>query len=262
MDSSITDYGFDIRPSAKPLGFAYGPGVFGPEVECRTLDAIRPSLRQPDCDGPNPVYAIAMDVGEMSHRVPLIEQHLLFGCVAYAAGRLGDEPIRSQGHVHAASPRNGWSTPEVYEVWQGEAVVLMQESDGDDPGQCFAVHGKPGEVIVVPPGWAHATISANPSQPLVFGAWCDRAYGFVYDGVRAHGGLAYFPLLFGDQLEWEVNTRYPAAPRLTIKSPRVYDELGITPGVPIYRQWADDPRRFDWVPNPQRVATAWCSFLP
>ena len=33
--------GFDIRPTENPMGFAYGPGVFGPEVENRSLDAIR-----------------------------------------------------------------------------------------------------------------------------------------------------------------------------------------------------------------------------
>lgn len=27
--------GFDIRPTEQPMGFAYGPGVFGPEVELR-----------------------------------------------------------------------------------------------------------------------------------------------------------------------------------------------------------------------------------
>ena len=32
--------------------------------------------------------------------------------------------------------------------------------------------------VIVPPGWVHATISADPKQPLTFGAWCDRDYGF------------------------------------------------------------------------------------
>src|SRR2546430_17465796 len=32
---------------------------------------------------------------------------------------------------------------------------------------------------------------------LIFGAWCDRQYGFDYAQVRAHGGLAWVPLMPG-----------------------------------------------------------------
>lgn len=184
------DPGFDIQPTAD-LGFRYGPGVFGPGVERRTLDAIRPSLRDPAANGPPVVYGIAMDVGRIEDRAELAARMLLFGAVTYAAGRIGEEPVRSQGHVHKVSEHSGWSPLEVYEIWTGRAVVYMQEFAADNPGRCFAVAGGPGAVIVVPPGWAHATISADPTQPLTFGAWCDREYGFEYNEVRARHGLAW-----------------------------------------------------------------------
>ena len=47
----------------RPDGLRVRAGVFGPEAERRRLDAIRQSLRDPGCEGPDPVYAIAMDVG-------------------------------------------------------------------------------------------------------------------------------------------------------------------------------------------------------
>ena len=82
--------GFDILPTTQPMGFAYGPDVFGPIVENRSLDSIRKSLRDPNCSGPDPVYSIAMDVGKSEH-LPLLQQlHLLYGAVTYAAGRLGE----------------------------------------------------------------------------------------------------------------------------------------------------------------------------
>lgn len=256
------DPGFPITATTDPLGWRYGAGVFGPAPELRRLDAIRPSLRDPDCAGPDPVYAIVMDVGREEHRGDLQKRHLLFGAVAYAAGRLGGEPVRSQGHVHCKSPRNGWSTPELYEIWRGRACILMQESDGDDPARCFAITAGPGEVVVVPPGWAHATISADPAQPLVFGAWCDRAYGFVYDGVRAHGGLAHFPLLTADgALEWTANPSYKPR-KLVCRGARAYLELDIEAGIPIYKQYEREPGRFDWVPNPELKAGEWSGFEP
>lgn len=255
------DPGFAIAATDKPLGFSYGPSVFGPSVELRSLDAIRKSLRDPRCAGPDPVYAIAMDVGKERHRAALNASHLLFGAVTYAAGTLGEEPIRSQGHIHARSPHSGWSTPEVYEIWRGTAIVYMQESASDDPGRCFAVKAGPGEVVVVPPAWAHATISADPKQPLTFGAWCDREYAFEYDEVRRHNGLAWFPLVRGDRIVWEANTAYHPS-TLVQKRPASYAALGIEAGTPIYTQFERDPDRFLFVPEPARAVAVWHGFVP
>jgi len=254
--------GFDIQAAADPLGFSYGPGVFGPPCEVRTLDAIRPSLRDPNCSGPDPVYAIAMDVGTLAQKGDLIARNLLFGAVTYAAGRLGSEPVRSQGHIHAMSPSCGRSTAEIYEIWGGKAVILMQETAKDDPGRCFAVAAGIGEVVVVPPGWAHATISADPDLPLTFGAWCVRDFGFDYREVRDHGGLAWFPHLSGDTLEWERNPAYKTGRELVVKSPGCYKALGLLPGVPIWQQYLENPESVMWVPRPERADKVWGGFLP
>lgn len=87
--------GFDIEPTTNPMGFVYGPDVFGPPVENRLLKDIRKSLSDPDCDGPEVVYAIAMDVGKKIHEPLLKEMHLLYGVVTYAAGKLGRELMNS-----------------------------------------------------------------------------------------------------------------------------------------------------------------------
>lgn len=147
----MTDPGFDITPTRSPLGFTYGDDVFGPEVENRRLDDIRTSLRDPSCSGPDIVYAIAMDVGRKADKQKLIDRDLLFGVVAYAAGRLGNEPVRSQGHVHKKVRGQQQAPPEVYEIWSGRAIILMQETANDDPGRCYAVEAGPGEVVIVPP---------------------------------------------------------------------------------------------------------------
>ena len=77
---------------------------------------------------------------------------LLFGAVVYAGGRLGDEPVRSQGHIHKVAPHCGWSTPEIFEIWSGTAIVYAQERAEDDPGRCIAVTAKAGDQVVVGPG--------------------------------------------------------------------------------------------------------------
>lgn len=241
--------------------FVYDKGVFGPEPELRHLDSIRRSLRDPNCKGPDPVYSIVMDVGREEHRAELYRRMLLFGVVAYASGRLGDEPVRSQGHVHAVAPHCGWSTPEIFEIWEGRAIVYAQEFAQDNPGRCFAISAGPGEKIVVPPKWAHYVVNADPSTSLIFGAWCDRQYGFVYDEVRARGGLAWFPVLNPDSsVRWEANARYCPS-KLSVRGARSYPELNLAAPLPIYEQFARDPESVQWVSEPARVEHLWSDFV-
>lgn len=256
--------GFDIKPTMNPMGFKYGKGVFGPEVENRTLDAIRKSLLDPNCKGPEIVYSIAMDVGNEKDRETMEKLHLLYGAVTYASGRLGNEPVRSQGHIHALSSFSNQSTPEVYEIWSGEAIIYMQEYAEDNPGRCFAVLAKEGDVVVVPPYWAHATINAglDPNVPMSFGAWCVRDYGFDYVGVRSHGGIAWFPTYNDkDELTWIKNPKYSDC-KLICKTPDLHPELGIVKGEPIYKTFEKNPETFLYVVDPSLKADAWKNYIP
>lgn len=261
-EKTIFNPGFSISPTEKPMGFLYGKDVFGPKVENRYLADIRNSLMEPECEGPDVVYAIAMDVGKKKHKALLKKKHLLYGVVTYAAGKLGREPVRSQGHIHKISEYSGWSTPEIYEIWSGEAVIYMQEYAEDNPGRCFAVYAKPGDVIIVPPYWVHATISANPEIPLTFGAWCDRDYGFYYDKVRAHKGIAWYPVFNEEnKIIWLPNTNYKMS-ELISKQPESYEEFGIRKDQSIYKLFEEDPDIFLYVPRPQLKEKLWKEFTP
>jgi len=258
----IFDPGLAVRWCDGTMAFEYGHGAFGPKPEYRRLDAIRASLRDPDCQGPDPVYSIVMDVGRQEHFAELQRRMLLFGVVAYSGGRLGHEPVRSQGHVHAVSLHSGWSAPELIEIWEGCAIVYAQQHAADDPGHCVAVEAGPGDKVVVPPGWAHCVVNADLNSRMIFVACCDRQYGFVYDGVRAHGGLAWFPLLDDrNEISWQPNTRYVATP-LIRRQARPYIELDLLGSLPIYEQFARNPDSLQWVSDPARFASLWPSFEP
>lgn len=255
------DPGLSVRLRPSELAFDYGHGLIGPPSEMRRLESIRASLRDPQCDGPDPVYGIAMDVCRHADLADLQQRSLLFGIVAYAAGRLGEEPVRSQGHIHAPAPHSGWSTPELFEIWEGHAIIYAQEFAEDEPGRCIAVQAGPGDQVVVPPGWAHCVINANEHARMVFGALCERQYGFLYDKVRAHGGLAWFPILRSGSIAWEPNPRYRKS-SLQERQPRGYPELGLDSGIPIYRQYQSNRDALQWISEPARAAFLWPAFEP
>ena len=256
------DPGLGVVPVIEPLGFHYSPGAFGPTPELRALSAIRPSLQDPSCSGPDPVYAIVMDIGCGDVRVALERKMLLFGAVVYAAGTLGREPVRSQGHVHHVSLHSGWSPPEVYEIWRGAAYVYMQEHVADDPGRCYAILANPGDIVVVPPAWAHAAISANPAEAMALGALCDREYSFDYDAIRQRRGLAWYPVVAAHgNIDWIPNPRYGPSD-LKVRPPRDYPDLGFIRGKSLYEQALQDLDRFSWVSKPNLVNHVWTHFEP
>ncbi|MCF0110652.1 MAG: glucose-6-phosphate isomerase [Erysipelotrichaceae bacterium] len=253
--------GLDITPVSEPLGYTYGPGVFGPKVEVRHLSDIRKSLMDPQCEGPEDLYAIAMDVGMESELPAMLERNLLFATCNYNYGTMGKEPVRSQGHVHAISASCNDSTCELYEIWEGTAIIYMQESVKDDPVRCYAVTAHAGDVVIVPPGWGHQTVNADITHPMVFGAWCVRDYGFDYVDVRAHGGLAYFPMVEGNTVTWVHNPNYKKC-ELIEKAPRKYTEFHLDYTKPLYEQFKDDPDRMLFVSKPETAADKWVNFEP
>lgn len=254
--------GFNIGTDYDLFEFTYGEGVFGPKAEKRKLDHIRKCLKNPNCEGPKEVYSIVMDVGKEKDREKLLKRNLLYGAVIYTKGKLGDELVKSQGHTHAISKSCKSSTAEVYEIWSGRAAIYMQESTMDDPKRCFAVYANPGDVVVVPPNWAHCTVNINPEEMLVFGAWCVRDYGFCYEEIRKHNGLAWFPTVKEDgEIKWIHNDKYEKSD-IVIKNPRNYKEFEIEKGTPIYTQFEKNPDKFLFVSNPNLVKEKWNNFIP
>lgn len=258
----MIDPGFTITLDPETMVFNYGNDSFGPEMEKRHLNDIRKSLEDSKADGPDVLYSIAMDVGKKKDREDLNNRGLLYGAVIYAKGRIGKEPVRSQGHIHGISSSCNASTPEVYEIWEGDAIIYMQETATDFPGNCYAVYAKPGDVVIVPPNWAHCTINANVGEMMAFGAWCIRDYCFDYEDIRAHSGLAFYPEVSPDKiLIWKHNPKYEEGKLIQLHA-RTYPEFGIQKGIPIYSQYERNPEIFNFVIRPDSVKQLWEKFKP
>lgn len=245
------------------LNISYFDDTVGPKNELRRLKDIRGSLLDSSAQGPEVVYSIAMDVGRKQDQADLNKRMLLFGVCAYSKGKVGKEPVRSQGHIHSISASTGSSTPEVYEIWDGEAIIMMQPSADATLEKCFAVHANPGDVVIVPPNWAHCTINGNHNKRMVFGAWCIRDYGFDYKQVRDHHGLAYYPIANEDgSTGWLPNYNYKNV-ELTYKRSRSYkDDFQIDDEKSIYQQYIENHDKFDFVTQPNRYEKLWENYLP
>ncbi|MFV0479935.1 MAG: glucose-6-phosphate isomerase family protein [Anaerorhabdus sp.] len=251
----MIEFGVDICVDGE-MNYHYGTGVFGPIAEKRRLNDVRKSLKNKNSVGPKVIYSIAMDVGKEKEKRILEDKNLLFGIVTYANGKIDNGPIRSQGHVHAISTSCGQSTPEVYQIVEGEAIIYMQEFSDGDAGECYAVEAKEGDIVIVPPNWVHATINRSSTERMIFCAWCVRDFGFDYKDVRKNKGIAFFPYFGNEEIKWEFNENYQSGNIKVVKA-KEYKEIGIEKGISIYEQFEKNPDIFDFVAQPDILEDFW-----
>ena len=255
----MSNPGFDVKIDTKNLELIYGENTFGPVIEKRRLDDIRESLLDYNAKGPDVLYGIAMHVGDKKDKQIIEERNAVYAIVVYNKGQIGNEPIRSQGHIHAISKFSNKSTCEVYEILLGKAIIYMQESGSDDAGRCYAVYAEENDVVIVPPNWVHATINADINNNMAFGSWSVSDYKFEYKEVREHKGIAFYPIVKDGDIEWIKNDNYSDGSLIKVKA-KEYPEFNITNKERIYTQFINNPDNFDFVANPDVADHLWREF--
>jgi glucose-6-phosphate isomerase, archaeal len=102
-------------------------------------------------------------------RLPEEAGVLLQGISIVHPGKVGDEYFMTKGHFHSVI-----ETAEVYYCLRGSGYMVMETPEGE-----WAVEPlKPGQILYVPPRWAHRTVNTGPSEDVVT--------FFVYPGNAGH----------------------------------------------------------------------------
>lgn len=227
-----------------------------PAEEARSLAALRPVLRDPDATGPDPAYRMYRGAGVPAQLEVPGRLGLRFDLTVLRAGRIGHEPVKTFGHAHPPAPGGDVSYPELYQVLHGQAWILLQRQQGEMT-ELFAIPAGPGDLVLIPPGFAHATVNGGDG-PLVLANWVCGSFASDYEGVRARRGMAFYRL--ADR--WEPNPRYPR-PVLYRAAPTPAGLLGLKPGEPVYAWGVRQPERLGFLsrpaeqPEPWREAVRW-----
>ena len=228
--------GLDLRLDSEGLFLEFGPDIDHPAPLIRTLEQVRPMLKDQDARGPDHLYTIYMDILQRQDRAALYVQGLLYGSVIYNHGTIGRERLRSQSHVHSLKPGTSLRYSEVYEFWTGRGCVFLQKESAAVVTRASLVRVLAGDRLVIPFGWAHLVVTDD--GVLSFGAWCARANKLEYAQLQALGGPCYYFLSDGTL---QANPRYSRVPPVVELHARDLPSLGIPCDQPIYRSWRDHP---------------------
>lgn len=94
---------------------------------------------------------------------------LLMGISVVHPGKVGSEFFMTKGHYHTVL-----DTAEIYYVLKGEGFMVMETPEGI----CAVEPLSPGQVLYVPPRWAHRSVCTSRREDLVT--------FFVYPGNAGH----------------------------------------------------------------------------
>lgn len=244
-----------LHPERLTVGF--GDGIVTDPPAQRRVDDIRAMLFEPDATGPDPLYTIYMDVRPPDLAGALREHGLGFGVVVDAAGTIGREYVRSQGHVHSTPPGGDLAYSEVYEIWTGQGTVYLQDRAEATVNDVVLIDVEPGDKVIIPPGWVHVMVNRG-STPLVFGAVYALDAALLYEPLRALGGTAWYVLADGSLAP---NPRYAARPQPRRMKAREYPAFGAISSRPMLDLLAGQPDLYDFVARPDQHWQVWGAIL-
>ncbi len=161
--------------------------------------------------------------------------------------RLGKEYNKTKGHYHSEY-KPGLCYPELYQVLEGQAHILLQKRQGESVSDVVLVTAQEGQIVLVPPNYGHITI--NPTDKILKMAnWVSTRVESFYQPFEAKGGGAYFELVTSQFIP---NRRYTSLPPLRVVSAREYPTLGLHHGRPIY-ELIKTPERLRFLSYPDEM---------
>lgn len=111
-------------------------------------------------------------------RRPEVAGELLLGVSVVHPGRVGREFFMTKGHFHTIL-----ETAEVYYVLKGEGFMVMETPEGE----CVVKSLSPGQVLYIPPRWAHRSVCTSRQDDLVTFFLYPANAGHDYGSIEKHG---------------------------------------------------------------------------
>jgi glucose-6-phosphate isomerase len=184
--------------------------------------------------------------------------HLTYDITILPPMMLGAEFNKTIGHYHANIPGSEIAHPEMYEILNGKATILMQKMDHGFKNLISIVYleVEAGDKVIYPANYGHILINTG-TEPLVTANWLSSDYKPLYDPVKEMHGMAYY--LIADengQPKFVENGHYHdlPAPRETHSDYKILADFGFNLQEPMYLTARKNPKALEFLSNPEKYA--------
>ena len=221
----------------------------------REISKILPVLMNPNAK-PLPAFGYTGYRGlYLPQDQELVEgHHLQYDLTIIPPLMLGDELNKTLGHYHAAIPGTQIAHPEIYEVLAGTALFLIQEVE-EDFKTLKGVYGfeiKTGEKVIYPPGVGHIIVNIG-NDFLVTANWLCSDYKPLYEPLADMHGMGYYVVKKADGYAFVQNSNYKQHPEVQMlnNKEKIASHFGFKSDEPMYTTFINDPKKLDFLINPQ-----------
>ena len=251
------------NPDEKRLIFGKGMENVNKVPDIRRRQDMKDVLYNPEASGEDELYYMYRGVSYAKDEALIENKGLRYDITVICPGTLEREYIKTAGHYHPEKPGTGLTYPEVYEVLHGRAHYLLQlphPEDIDSLEIVLLVAAKPGDKVLIPPGFGHITI--NPGEDfLIMSNWVARDFSSVYEPVRQMAGGGYYELQTEEGPEFVVNKRYRSVPALRRCPVIQVPQLNLITGLPLYRVFLENSRAFEFLTVPEQYTDLFANYL-
>jgi len=197
------------------------------------------------------LYDMYRDLSENNEdREKIIKNNLRYDITVISPVMLGIEFNKTFGHDHPIVPGTSITYPELYEVLEGEAIFLLQDSVDENIKDVFMIRAKTRDKIVIPPNYEHLIINASAKE-LKTCNWICRGFGSnIYKPFRLRHGFCYYATKNGNEIEWVKNENYGNIPEPRFTQPNNFYDLNLKKDELIYNL-VNDFGKLDFLNNPQ-----------
>jgi len=175
-----------------------------------------------------------------------VNNHLRHDLTIVPPGTLNGEFAKTYGHYHPKMQvrQLAKTYPEIYQVISGSALFLLQ----DGPEQLTDVKfifGQKGDVVVIPPNFAHTTINFT-KEDLVLANLVADIFEANYEIFKNKHG-ANFYVLENHPLTWYPNPNYQNLPEpFFVKPKKIFKKPYL------YEIFKQNPSQFTWLIEPNQ----------
>lgn len=218
-----------------------------------------PVLKDPSIAPPSEyVYSGYRGLFLPEHEQLVHQSHLQYDLTIIPPMMLGDEFNKTLGHYHANIPESKIAHPELYEILNGHALIILQKMDEDFTKliSVYTIEAKAGDKVIYPPNYGHILVNIG-TDVLVTANWLSTDYKPLYEQVADFHGMAYYVVKGNDKAYAFVkNPNYSDHPsvKLINDQEKVYANFGFMPGVPMYTAGMKDPRSLEFLNYPLKHA--------
>jgi glucose-6-phosphate isomerase len=236
-----------LPATLSPSGISFGKNVCIPEYEVKRYKKFSTFFNS-KFDSNKILYYIYRNCC-LEKDVSVFKKHgVRYDLTLLAPGKIGNEPVRTIGHLHNALRKIG-RPAEIYQVIFGSAIFLFHDINTD---HIYTVSRRKGEKIIIPPQCAHITINASLSKPLVVSNIFINNGGHNYDFFKKTHGPAWYPAIKeGDEIYFKKNPRIKRNVALSRKTARPLP-FGLNSKTSLYKEFILHTNRFSFLSNPKK----------